>query len=223
MRRKNRDRGLREKVLRWRGEDSDTAGRRYRSDEGAALNRRYREDDEDERPRVSFTHDPDGKAIPGVLKRFPAVCKKLLTRMFHSQFSIEDLPKLHTDVMKTSATELKDFPQLMRSFEVYAQIISAFTHESMEVEMQRALAEYRLRLYKFQENYTFSSIKEYHLSFVQTRILEGEDHPLKWRTVDQELMYKLTGKGQGQSNVHQTTPYKAGEMGKAKKTGPCWA
>ncbi|KAL8627008.1 hypothetical protein Q9189_007283, partial [Teloschistes chrysophthalmus] len=133
--------------------------------------------------------------------------------MFTSQFSIEDLPKLHTDVLKTSATDLKDFQQLMKSFEVYGQIISAFTHRSLEVDMQRALADYRMRLLEFHETYTFASIKEYHLSFVQTRILDGEDHPVKWKMVDHELLVKLIGKAQGQSSVtrsgtaaHRNTP-----------------
>ncbi|KAI4085946.1 MAG: hypothetical protein L6R37_008455, partial [Teloschistes peruensis] len=223
LRRKNKRRSLRQKVLRLRDEDSDVAGRRNRLDDTGAAGRRCREEDviEEDRPRVSFLHDLTGKVIPNVLKSFPSVGKKMLTKMFHSQFSVEDLPKLHTYVLKTSATELKDFAQLMRSFEVYGQIICAFTHENNEMAIQQALADYRMRLYKLQETYTFPSIRDYHLAFVQTRIIESEDLPLPWKTPDPELLYRLVPKAQ--PGAHQTTPYKPGELGKTKKPTPCWA
>lgn len=54
-------------------------------------------------------------------------------------------------------------------------------HPEVELELQRALAEYRIRLLKISHWATFQSLKEWHEEVLVGRFRGGQDDPEGWR------------------------------------------
>lgn len=51
----------------------------------------------------------------------------------------------------------------------------------MELELQRALADYRIRLLKLSNWATFESVKDWHSGFLDAKFRVGQDSPEGWR------------------------------------------
>lgn len=139
--------------------------------------------------RVSFLHLKSGdKPFLTVHEHFRAVRIKYFKQIFLGTFNpAADLLKLSdTHVRRTSGDdhEISDMGQLLRCFEVYGQVICDYAHPDVAFQLQKALSDYRIRLYDMSVWYTFVSLREYHYSFMIGRILHGQDDPVAWITED---------------------------------------
>jgi len=56
-----------------------------------------------------------------------------------------------------------------------------------ELELQRALADYRVRLLKLSKVATFESLKEWHKAMLEAQIRDGQDRADGWRQKREEL------------------------------------
>lgn len=170
---------------------------------------------DNERERVSFVHLSTGKeALKSINTRFPPVPPKLFKKIFKGSLHASEITKLSTDLNprgEKDDTEAKSINHLLRCFEIYGQAICHFAQTSVALELQDALADYRIKLSDRLLHYTFESIREHHLRFIQARILTGQDDPLGWRDQARELDHVLIQK----TKVSGTTQYKSGQLGYA--------
>lgn len=62
------------------------------------------------------------------------------------------------------------------------------------LELQTALAEYRMRLLKNSKWATFESLKEWHKACVEAQFRDGQDRPEGWRVGREDLTNMLRKK-----------------------------
>ena len=70
---------------------------------------------------------------------------------------------------------------MLYCFEIYGQIICIFAGVREEVELQRALADYKIRLLKLSKVASFESLREWHKAILEAQFQEGQDRVEGWR------------------------------------------
>ena len=63
-----------------------------------------------------------------------------------------------------------------------------------ELELQMALADYRLRLLKLSQWATFESVRSWHKGFLETQFRDGQDKAEGWRQPREDLTMLLRKK-----------------------------
>ena len=63
-----------------------------------------------------------------------------------------------------------------------------------ELELQQALADYRIRLLKLSKLHTFESLKEWHKANLEARFRDGQDRPAGWMEAREGFMNLLVRK-----------------------------
>lgn len=161
---------------------------------------RYSSDsDSEDASRVSFLHhEDDTKLFLTLHESYRAVSIKYFKQIFFGTFRPIDSLKLSATYINRPSdndeSEASDLSQLLRSFEVYGQAICHYAQSNVAVALQKALSDYRIRLYELSVYYSFEYIREYHYSFMAARILNGQDDPVAWAAEDRPCMGLLVRK-----------------------------
>ncbi|KAL8645667.1 MAG: hypothetical protein Q9210_006581, partial [Variospora velana] len=89
-----------------------------------------------------------------------------------------------------SPLDFSDLAHLMYCFEVYGQIVCILARPQgveLELELQEALAGFRLRVLKMSKWAGFESLVDWFKGFVEGRLREGQDLPEGWREERRDL------------------------------------
>ena len=107
--------------------------------------------------------------------------------------NVKDIPKLTADFSADSneTPDLKSMNQLIRSFEVFCQIVCALAPAPVQQPLQLAMAVYRVRLLGTVGMSTFACVQGYHMEFTARAIRIGLDDPGIWRTRWIDVEWKL--------------------------------
>lgn len=146
-------------------------------------------------PRSSFHQTVYEEALPAITTRFPNIDPLYITKIFRGTITPLGLIWLDVDRDFASPFDSPDISHLLYCFEVYGQIICIFTAygaELAQVELlQRALADYRIRLLKLAKTCTFESLRAWHGAFLNEQFRAGQDKPEGWRAKRENLMSLL--------------------------------
>ena len=149
------------------------------------------------KPRVSFrgvSHHQGKTLRSSIQTRFPAVASAHFKHIYNGTFEIRHLLQLaNTNAAPISkeANKIESTNKLLRCIEIYCQIVCHFTSPAAAVELQQALASFRIRVLEFLDIYTFQTVRDWSLAFISTRITKGQDDALGWLEPAVELAYKL--------------------------------
>ena len=149
--------------------------------------------------RPSFRNTEYDSALPLLRQRFPNIAPLYLTKIFRGTITAPGLVWLDVDREDASPSDFPDLPHLLYCFEVYGQIICILAdpkgNRGLEVELQRALTDYRIRLLKLAKGATFESLNEWHKAFLEEMFQKGQDRPEGWRERREGLTGLLRRKG----------------------------
>ena len=143
-----------------------------------------------EEHRTSFRSTKYDSILPLLRSHFPNIDPLYFTKIFRGTVGATGLIWLDVDRQDASPLDFSDLAHLLYCFEIYGQIICLMASPQgieRELELQCALAEYRIRLLKMSKWATFESIKEWNNAFVEARFQEGQDMPRGWRERRDEL------------------------------------
>ena len=126
-------------------------------------------DDGPDPTRASFPNATISAALPQIKARFPNVAPLYFTKIFRGTITAPGLVWLDVDREVATPDDFPDLPYLLYCFEVYGQIVCLFAAYSAHekeggvsvrgmgemVELQCALADYRMRLLKLAKNSIF--------------------------------------------------------------------
>ncbi|KAI4140037.1 MAG: hypothetical protein L6R39_005989 [Caloplaca ligustica] len=140
--------------------------------------------------RTSFRSTDLESALPLIRARFPNIDTLYLIKIFRGTVGPTGLIWLDIGRQDTSPLDFSDIAHLVYCFEVYGQIICILASPQgieRELELQHALADYRIRLLKLSKWATFESLKGWHSAFLETRFQDGQDRPEGWRELREDL------------------------------------
>ncbi|KAL8718492.1 MAG: hypothetical protein Q9225_004378 [Loekoesia sp. 1 TL-2023] len=140
--------------------------------------------------RTSFRSTNLESVLPIINTRFPNIEPLYLTKIFRGTIGPTGLIWLDIGRQDTSPLDFSDIAHLVYCFEVYGQIVCIMAMpQGIEqvLELQNALADYRIRLLKLSKWATFESLKEWHSVFLETRFEVGQDIPEGWREKREDL------------------------------------
>jgi len=140
--------------------------------------------------RSSFRTTDFDTTLPHIRARFPNIDPLYLTKIFRGTIRASGLIWLDVDREDPSPSDFPNLAHLLYCFEIYGQIIcilAAPQGYARELELQRALADYRVRLLKLSKVATFESLKEWHKAMLEAQIRDGQDRADGWRQKREEL------------------------------------
>ncbi|KAI4244944.1 MAG: hypothetical protein LQ352_006680 [Teloschistes flavicans] len=140
--------------------------------------------------RTSFRGTDFDSLIPHIHARYPHIDPLYFTKLFRGTITAPGLVWFDVDRQDVTPTDFINLAHLMYCFEIYSQLVCTFASPQgveMEMELQKALSDYRLRLLKYSRWATFESLREWHKATVETQITEGQDRPEGWRARRPEL------------------------------------
>ena len=144
--------------------------------------------------RVSFRTTDYDAASSIVHARFPEVDPLYVTKIFRGSIRAEGLVWLDVGRQDVTPDDFTSLAHLFYCFEVYGQIICIFARpqgKEFELELQEALADYRLRLLRLSQVATFESLRHWHKEFLEAQFREGQDRLEGWRDDRPELQILL--------------------------------
>ena len=147
--------------------------------------------------RTSFRTTNFDSIVPLIHARFPNIDLVYLTKIFRGTVGATGLIWLDIDRQDTSPLDFSDFTHLLYCFEVYGQIVCIMASPQgigRELELQMALADYRLRLLKLSQWATFESVRSWHKGFLETQFRDGQDRAEGWRQPREDLTTLLRKK-----------------------------
>lgn len=152
--------------------------------------------------RTAFRTTNFDAALPYIRARFPNIDPLYLTKIFRGTITPEGLIWLDVDREDASPPDFSNLAHLLYCFDIYGQILCILVAPQgveQELEMQRALADYRIRLLKLSKVATFESLREWHKVVVQAQITHGQDRVEGWRERREELggLLKRNTRGEG--------------------------
>ena len=154
--------------------------------------------DDPDYPRSSFLHTTYARALPIITERYPNIGVVYLIKIFRGTIHPSALVWMDVDREMATPEESSDISHLLYCFEVYGQIICLFAADgdsaSQVLELQEALAEYRMRLLRLVSFCTFESLRAWHGAFLTEVIHAGQDKPSEWRQRREGLTKLLTRK-----------------------------
>ena len=128
--------------------------------------------------RVSFRTPDYDRAREIVHARFPEVDPLYLTKIFRGTIRAEGLVWLDVGRQDVTPEDFTSLAHLLYCFEVYGQIICIFAQpqgRDFEIELQEALADYRLRLLQLSRMTTFESLRHWHKMVLVAQFRGGQD------------------------------------------------
>ncbi|MCJ1456345.1 hypothetical protein MMC28_006706 [Mycoblastus sanguinarius] len=134
--------------------------------------------------RSSFLATDYDTTLPLIRARFPNIDPLYLTKIFRGTIHPEGLIWLDVDRQDASPPDFSDLAHLLYCFEIYGQILCILADPQAglkEIELQRALSDYKIRLLKLSKVASFESLREWHKAFVGVQIREGQDRVEGWR------------------------------------------
>ena len=140
--------------------------------------------------RVSFRTTDFDSTVSLIRARFPNIDPLYLTKIFRGTVKATGLIWLDVDRQDTSPLDFSDFEHLLYCFEVYGQIVCILASPQgpvRELELQNALADYRIRLLKLSKWATFESVMLWHKAVVDAQLREGQDRVEGWTARREEL------------------------------------
>ncbi|KAI4125968.1 MAG: hypothetical protein LQ338_003994 [Usnochroma carphineum] len=137
--------------------------------------------------RTSFRSTDFDSALPLIRARFPNIDPLYITKIFRGTITAPGLVWLDVDRQDATPPDFITLAHLLYCFEIYGQIVCVFAGVAQEMELQRALAEYRIRLLKLSRWATFESLREWHKACLEAQIQEGQDRVEGWRDGGREF------------------------------------
>ena len=135
--------------------------------------------------RISFRNTSLAAVRPYINDRFPAIEPLYLTKIFRGTIGAIGLIWLDVGRQDTSPLDFSDLAHLLYCFEIYGQIICMLhgageAGDRGEVELQRTVAEYKVRLLKMSQWATWESLLEWHKGFLDGVLVRGQDKVGVW-------------------------------------------
>ena len=140
--------------------------------------------------RSSFRDTDYESVLPLIRNRFPNIDPLYLTKIFRGTITPSGLIWLDVDREDASPPDFTSLAHMLYCFEVYGQILCIFVRPQgvdREMELQKALADYRIRVLKLCKVASFESLREWHKAFLQAQIRDGQDRPEGWRDRKEDL------------------------------------
>ena len=147
--------------------------------------------------RSSFRTTDYNSTVPLIRARFPNIDPLYFTKIFRGTIRPEGLVWLDVNRQDATPPDFEDFAYLLYCFEIYGQIICTFASPQglvRELELQRALSDYRARLLKLSRVTTFESLKEWHKTVLDAQFRDGQDWADGWRERRDDLVGLLKRK-----------------------------
>lgn len=137
--------------------------------------------------RTSFRDTDYDAAVPLIRARFPNIDPLYITKIFRGTVRAEGLIWLDVDREDASPPDFPDLAHLLYCFEIYGQMICIFVGPQQEIELQRALSDYRIRLLKLSKVASFESLREWHKATLEAQFRDGQDRVEGWRERREEF------------------------------------
>ncbi|KAL8995029.1 MAG: hypothetical protein Q9169_005155 [Polycauliona sp. 2 TL-2023] len=155
--------------------------------------------------RISFRSTSLQRTLPFLTARFPLIEPLYYTKIFRGTITAIGLIWLDIGRQDTSPLDFSDLAHLLYCFEVYGQIICMLhgaaeiegqeeggrggggSNVEGEVELQRAVSDYKVRLLRMSQWATWASLLEWHKGFVQGVMERGQDRCEVWREGREDL------------------------------------
>ncbi len=140
--------------------------------------------------RTSFRTTDYDATVPLIRARFPNIDPLYFIKIFRGTIRAAGLVWLDVDRQDATPPDFENFAHLLYCFEIYGQILCIFASPQgleREMELQRALADYRLRVLKLSRVATFESLREWHKAVLEAQLLNGQDRIDGWRERREEL------------------------------------
>lgn len=140
--------------------------------------------------RTSFRTTDYDSVFPLIRSRFPNIDPVYITKIYRGTIHATGLVWLDVDRQDATPSDFENLAHLLYCFEIYGQILSIFTSPQgveREMELQWALADYRIRILKLSRVATFESLNEWHKAILETQIRDGQDRVSGWRERRQDL------------------------------------
>ncbi|KAI4223772.1 MAG: hypothetical protein L6R36_005172 [Xanthoria steineri] len=142
--------------------------------------------------RISFRSTSLQSTIPAINARFPAIEPLYFTKIFRGTIGAIGLIWLDIGRQDTSPLDFSDLAHLLYCFEIYGQIICMLTGAGeggleAELELQRAVSDYKVRLLRMSQWATWESLLEWHKGFVNGVLARGQDRVEVWREGREDL------------------------------------
>ena len=144
--------------------------------------------------RTSFRTTEYASILPFIRARYPNIDPVYFTKIFRGTIHAAGLVWLDVDRQDATPPDFENFAHLLYCFEVYGQIICIFASPQgteQELELQRALSDYRVRLLKLSRVATFESLRDWHKAILETQIRDGQDRVDGWREKREDLAVLL--------------------------------
>lgn len=138
----------------------------------------------------SNNHAGEGPLALSLYIRHPGLDKTLVGDIFWTRFS----PRKHLGFLSStwphrlaceadmSKAVLKRPEDLWRGLSMYCIVVTHFAHPYVKADLQEAFLDYQAFLAMAFVAYSIDSVIQYNEVFMNTRIHEGQDIPLAWRT-----------------------------------------
>ena len=143
-----------------------------------------------EAARSSFRTTDFDSTLPFIRARFPNIDPLYMTKIFRGTIHPEGLVWLDVDREDASPSDFPNLGHLLYCFEIYGQILCIFASpQGIEqvMELQMALADYRIRLLKLNKVASFESLRTWHKAVLEAQIRDGQDSAAGWRARRDEL------------------------------------
>ncbi|KAI4099477.1 MAG: hypothetical protein L6R37_005978 [Teloschistes peruensis] len=140
--------------------------------------------------RTSFRTTDYDSLIPQIRARYPHIDPLYFTKTFRGTITAPGLVWFDVDRQDATPPDFINLAHLMYCFEIYSQLVATFASPQgveAEMELQKALSDYRLRILKYSRWATFESLRDWHKATLETQIMEGQDRPEGWRSRRPEL------------------------------------
>ncbi|KAL8687269.1 MAG: hypothetical protein Q9218_006508 [Villophora microphyllina] len=140
--------------------------------------------------RASFRTTDYDSLVPHIHARFPHIDPLYILKTFRGTITAEGLVWFDVDRQDATPPDFINLAHLMYCFEIYAQIVCILASPQgaeMEIELQHALADYRIRVLKYSRWATFHSLNEWHKANLEVQFRDGQDRVEGWRERRLEL------------------------------------
>ncbi|KAL8920886.1 MAG: hypothetical protein Q9172_004303 [Xanthocarpia lactea] len=142
--------------------------------------------------RISFRSTSLQQSLPLIRSRFPTIEPLYHTKIFRGTIGAVGLIWLDIARQEASPLDFSDLAHLLYCFEIYAQIVCILAGQGnggrdLELELQKALADYRIRLLSMSQWATWESLLAWHKGFLDGVLARGQDNVNVWREPREEL------------------------------------
>ena len=143
-----------------------------------------------ESTRSSFRSTSYDDILPSLRARFPNVGVPYFLKIFRGTIRPIGLIWLDVGMEDAPPADFHNLAHMLYCFEVYGQIICMLASPQgleKEMELQWALADYRMRILKLSKVCTFESLRKWHEAILDAQMRDGQDRTSGWREQRAEL------------------------------------